>query len=92
MKRNHDLCEENMNGTHPRFRLDQPAIYEIQVQGLISQHWLNYFDELQIQVAGEDGWAITTLTGSIVDQAALQGLLQKLYTLGLVLIKIERKE
>jgi hypothetical protein len=81
-----------MNQTHTRYQSDQPASYSIQVQGLISQHWLHYFDEMQIQVNGEDGWAITTLTGTIVDQAALQGLLQKLYTLGLVLLKVERKE
>ena len=27
----------------------------------------------------------------IVDQAALQGMLQKFYTLGLVLVKVQRK-
>jgi hypothetical protein len=45
---------------------------------------------MQTTVIGEDGWAITTLTGRIMDQAALQGLLQKLYSLGLVLLKVER--
>jgi hypothetical protein len=72
--------------------LAQPARYEIQVQGLISQGWLDYLDELQIVVDGEDGWAITTLTGCMLDQAALQGMLQKLYSLGLVLLRVERKE
>lgn len=57
---------------------------------MISQHWLNYFDEMDVSVEGEDGTAITTLTGQIVDQAALQGMLQKIYTLGLVLVKVER--
>lgn len=76
----------------PRFSLEQTAIYQIQVQGMISQGWLDYLDGLEITVDGKDGWAITTLTGSMIDQAALHGLLQKLYTLGLVLIKVERKE
>lgn len=74
-----------------RIALDELAVYQIQVQGMISQHWLGYFDELDISVEGEDGTAITTLTGQIVDQAALQGMLQKIYTLGLVLLKVERK-
>jgi hypothetical protein len=74
-----------------RIALDAPAAYQIQVQGMISQHWLGYFDEMDISVDGEDGTAITTLTGQIVDQAALQGMLQKIYTLGLVLVRVERK-
>lgn len=80
-----------MEQQRQRIALDEPAVYEIQVQGMISQHWLNYFDEMDISVEGEDGTAITTLTGQIVDQAALQGMLQKIYTLGLVLINVKRK-
>ncbi len=75
-----------------RIQIGQSGIYEIQVQGLISQYWRGHFDGLTITVGGEDGWAITTLTGLVPDQAALQGLLQKLYSLGLVLLKVERKE
>lgn len=80
-----------MEQRHQRISLDEPAVYEIQVQGMISQHWLGYFDEMKISVKGVDGEAITTLTGQIVDQAALQGMLQKFYTLGLVLVKVQRK-
>ena len=76
---------------HQRIALDEPAVHQVQLQGVISQHWLNYFDDMNISVEGEDGTAITTLTGQIVDQAALQGMLQKIYTLGLVLLKVERK-
>ena len=81
-----------MTERNPRFSLEQPAVYQIRVQGMISQGWLDYLDGLEITVDGKDGWAITTLAGCMLDQAALQGLLQKLYTLGLVLIKVERKE
>lgn len=78
---------------HPiRIPPDQAAVYTIQIQGLISQHWLSYFDSFAIDVVGEDGWAVTTLTGLVVDQAALQGVLQQLYSLGLVLLRAERKE
>jgi hypothetical protein len=72
--------------------LDQPAHYQIQVQGVLSRSWLaDYFDDMRVAVEGEDGWAVTTLTGDMIDQAALYGLLQKLYTLGLVLLKVERQ-
>ncbi len=78
---------------HPaRIQLGQSGIYEIQVQGLISQRWLGYFNGFSITVMGEDGWAVTTMTGQIVDQAALQGVLQQLYTLGFVLLSVKRKE
>lgn len=75
-----------------RIRPDEPAVYTIEVQGLISEHWSGYFDSFEIRVTGEDGWAITTLTGLFVDQAALQGVLQQLYSLGMVLLRIERKQ
>ena len=81
-----------MTEEHPRITLGQPGNYEIQAQGMISQHWLESFRGMRIKVVGEDGWAVTTLEGCIVDQAALQGMLQQLYTLGLVLLSIERKE
>jgi hypothetical protein len=81
-----------MTGIQQRISLDQPGTYEIRVQGTISQHWLSLFDCMQISVTGEDGWAVTTLLGEVVDQAALQGMLQQLYTLGLVLLSINRKE
>ncbi len=81
-----------MTKEQPHIRLDQPGFYTIQVQGIISQHWVSLFDCMQISVAGEDGYAVTTLEGELVDQAALQGMLQQLYTLGLVLLSIHRKE
>jgi hypothetical protein len=81
-----------MTGTRPHISLDQPGTYEIRVQGIISQHWLSLFECMQISVTGEDGWAVTTLAGEVIDQAALQGMLQQLYTLGLVLLSIKRNE
>ncbi len=69
------------------------ATYQIQVQGRISQRWTHWFDELTITVTDEEGAsATTTLTGPVTDQAALLGLLQTLYTLGLPLLLVRRKE
>lgn len=68
---------------------EQSSVYEIQVRGVISQHWLAYMGDLQMEVEGESSWATTTLTGTMIDQAELHGLLQKLYSLGLTILKVE---
>jgi len=65
--------------------------YEIQVQGRIGERWAHWFDDMSASAQGEALSAITTLTGKVADQAALLGLLQKLYTLGLPLLLVERK-
>jgi hypothetical protein len=88
----HSDWMKDMSTPSQRQFLAQPAFYRVQVQGLLSQNWLaDYFDDLSVAVEGEDGWAVTTLSGYMIDQAALYGLLQKLYTLGLVLLKVERQ-
>ncbi len=56
--------------------------------GSAGRHW---FDDMSVSVQDEAHSAITTLTGAVADQAALLGLLQKLYTLGLPLLLVERK-
>jgi hypothetical protein len=77
--------------------MDKPADYIIRVQGRISPRWQAWFDGLEITTAegaparpGSEGIAITTLAGAVPDQAALSGLLQKLYTLGLPLVEVQR--
>ena len=88
-----------MKNSRQRFRQDQPATYQIQVQGWISERWADWFDDMTITLGDEDdagqpggSLAVTTLTGVVADQAALLGLLQKLYTLGLPLLLVRRKE
>jgi hypothetical protein len=72
--------------------------YQVRVEGRIGQRWLAWFDGLAICAADEGAEqaggspATTTLTGVMPDQAALAGLLQKLYTLGLPLVEVRRKE
>lgn len=65
--------------------------YEIEVQGRIGERWAHWFEDMSVSVQGEAHSAVTTLTGAVADQAALFGLLQKLYTLGLPLLRVERK-
>jgi hypothetical protein len=69
--------------------LDQPAIYQIKVPGCLDESWSEWADGMSITVeSDDDGPSITTLTGAVTDQAALQGLLRRLYSLGLPLISV----
>jgi hypothetical protein len=67
--------------------LDRPATYQIRVPGELDDSWSDWAGGLAITVESEaDGPPVTTLTGVITDQAALQSLLRRLYSLGLPLI------
>jgi hypothetical protein len=69
--------------------LDHPVTYQIKVPELLDDGWSDW--EGEIMVLGkrdDDGLPITTLTGNF-DQAALQGLLRHLYSLGLPLISVQ---
>jgi hypothetical protein len=58
--------------------------YQIRVQGHLDARWSDWFTGMAIAVEREgEGPPITTLTGAVADQAALQGMLRALYTLGL---------
>ena len=67
------------------------TIYEIQVQGTISQRWLNWLDGIAIVHVEDTGsFAVTTAKVSVPDQAALLGNLQKLHNLGFSLMQVRR--
>jgi hypothetical protein len=61
------------------------AVYEIRVKGHLDGCWSEWFDGLQI-INLDDGEA--TLSGDIVDQAALHGMLNKVRDLGLPLVAV----
>jgi hypothetical protein len=65
----------------------ESGIYEICLKGHLEARWIDWFDGLSV-THHADG--TTTLTGSMVDQAALYGLLRKLRDLGLPLIAVNR--
>jgi hypothetical protein len=72
-----------------KLSLDRPATYQIRVPGHIDEGWIDWVERMTFTVGSEaNGSPITTLTVT-VDQAALQGLLRRLYSLGLPLISIE---
>jgi hypothetical protein len=65
--------------------LDAPRIYQIRLEGHLGRQWMEWFDGLAITLteAGD-----TLLTGPVVDQAALHGLLKKVRDLGLPLLSV----
>ena len=62
---------------------------EIRVKGRIDAHWSDWFEGLTITHTDQDE---TVLTGSVVDQAALYGLLARLRDLGLPLLSVKHVE
>ncbi len=73
--------------------LDRPAIYQIRVPGRFDKSWSEIFDNMVITVDQKGTeLPVTTLTGPITDQAALHGLLRRLYGLGLPLLSVNRIE
>jgi len=64
-----------------------PTCYEIRVEGHLPPQWADWFDGLTI-TAEADG--VTLLTGAVMDQAALHGLLKKVRDLGLPLVSVSR--
>jgi hypothetical protein len=77
-----------MKITKHKLTLDRPATYQIKVPGELDESWSDWAAGMTITVESEgEGPPITTLTGT-VDQAALQGLLRRLYSLGLALISV----
>ena len=71
-----------------KLTLDRPATYQIKVPGHLDESWAEWDRRMTVTVESEDdSLPVTTLTGT-VDQAALQGLLRRLYSLGLPLISV----
>ena len=64
---------------------DRPLQYEIRVAGTPRPRWAAWFDGLTVTTE-DDG--TTVIRGSVVDQAALHGLLQKLRDVGMPLISV----
>jgi hypothetical protein len=64
---------------------NEPELYEIRIKGHLDHHWTTWFEGLTLtrEASGD-----TLLTGPVVDQAALHGLLRKVRDLGLPLVTV----
>ena len=65
----------------------QPIVYQIRIKGHLGRQWTNWFVGLAI-TALDNGE--TLLTGSVVDQAALHGVLKKVRDVGMPLVSVMR--
>jgi hypothetical protein len=63
----------------------EPGRYEIRLKGHLDPRWANRFEGLSLSY-GSDG--TTVLSGPVVDQAALHGVLRKVRDLGLPLLSV----
>ena len=62
--------------------------YRIKVKGILDPEWALWFEQMTITTEGGD----TILSGPVVDQSALHGLLIRIRDLNLTLLSIERIE
>ena len=77
------------NEFEPKPTSNQTVIYQIRIKGQLGREWTDWFDGLTITLE-EDG--DTLLTGPVVDQAALHGLLKKVRDLGTPLVSVSPVE
>ncbi len=77
-----------MSETHPSTEDHyQFGLYEIRIEGHLDDRWADWFGGLTITLEEAGN---TLLTGSVIDQAALHGLLKKVRDLGMPLISVNR--
>jgi hypothetical protein len=72
------------------FSIGDPARYQIKVLGRLDNHWSDRLAGMRITTfCAEDQEPVTTLSGRVMDQAELQGVLSGLYELHLPLLSLE---
>lgn len=69
--------------------MEKPTVYEIRVEGHLTERWSDWFEELAIHNEPNNE---TILIGLINDQAALFGVLNKIQGLNLTLISVNRSK
>jgi hypothetical protein len=73
--------------TH-KLTLDKPVTYQIKVPGELDESWVDWVEGLKVTVTKDDAGSPVSILTCKFDQAALQGLLRRLYSMGLPLISV----
>jgi len=66
-----------------------PMVYQIRIKGHLSSQWADWFEGLTITLEDE---GYTLLTGPIIDDAALYGILKRVRDLGMQLVSVNQIE
>jgi hypothetical protein len=75
--------------TSGKLSLDKHAPYRIVLQGVLDPSWADELGNMHIEHTREAGAPpLTIITGEVVDQAALSGLLNLIYNLGYPIISV----
>jgi len=77
------------NELKPKTDPSQPVVYQIRLKGHLGSQWTGWFGGLTITLENNGD---TLLTGPVVDQAALHGLLKKVRDLGMPLVSVSPVE
>ncbi len=77
------MAQQRSQRTDPAW----PAVYQIRLEGHLGHAWTSWFAGLSIEL--EDN-GDTLLTGAVVDQAALHGVLKRVRDLGVPLVSVNR--
>jgi hypothetical protein len=80
---------EIANIPRPESDPNRPMVYQIRVKSHLDSDWTDWFEGLSITL---EKTGDTLLTGPVVDQAALHGLLKKIRDLGMLLISVNSLE
>jgi hypothetical protein len=80
-----DKDKRMSNDLNSKTNPGKPMVYQIRIKGHLDAQWTDWFDGLTIRLE-EDG--DTLLTGPVIDQAALHGLLKKVRDLGMTLVSV----
>jgi hypothetical protein len=79
------MSDQHSERTNP----GQPVVYQIRLKGHLGNQWTDWFGGLTLTLEDQGD---TLLTGLVVDQAALHGLLKKVRDLGMPLVSVSPLE
>ena len=73
------------NERKPEHGTDLSKVFQIRIQGHLSQQWMDWFAGLIITLEDDGN---TLLSGPVVDQSALHGILKRIRDLGVPLLSV----